>query len=154
MTPDPDWLPAVFQWLDDTFYGVQRNAHCVVLPLSPDTPITVRVMQAKLAGKLFDIRAPFLDRVPLSAALFESIAENNDFLPEGYVRVVPNQGLGAIGPIGHLEIRYMISVLLAVKDSAQGHSLAQYCLRMSAAANQLGPQFQSLFGGMLIRSKG
>ena len=132
MTPEPTWLPAIFAWLDDSFYGVKSHPNFVLLPLAPDTPVTVRAVKADLAGKLFDIRAPFLDRVPLSAALLTSIAENSDFLPEGYVRVVPSPTNAGVG---HLEVRYMIAVLLVTKDAAEGHSLAQYCLRMSRGGN-------------------
>lgn len=149
MTPDFESLSVAFKWLDDALYGVERAADCVKVPLPPDTPVRVAVVDASLAGKLFDIRAAFLDEVPLSPTLCQLVAQNEDLVSEGHVRVVSSAAGDAVG---RLEVRNLISVPLVNSDVTSGQSLVQYCLRLSHSANELGPHLQAMFGGTLIRS--
>lgn len=143
--PQHELVPAIFKWLDDTFYGVRMSNEFVIVPLPPDTPFMVGAFRAPDAGSLFDVRAPFLHRVPLGPAVYEFAGRNDSVDAEGHVRVVPDRSDRGIG---HLELRYCIGSTLMNQQS-----LAQLGLRMSKVADRVGRQAQQHFGGVLIKSK-
>jgi Protein of unknown function (DUF2510) len=135
-------IPVIFEWLDEAYYGVHISEGYVVVPLSPDTPFMVTAVDTPIAGRLLCVRVPFIDKVPLSPAMYKSLAVN-DVAGEGHLHVVPNS---ADSSIGKIEIRYRIAAALIDQDG-----LVQLGLRLSMATNTIGPFLQDTFGGVLIR---
>ena len=136
-------IPIVFQWLDEAFHGVHLADGFVVVPLHPDTPFMVTAVDSVDAGRLLDVRAPFVDRVPLSPALDQYIAQN-DVVAEGHLHVVPDL---ADATVGRLEVRYRIAVNLMDQQS-----LVQLGLRLSMSTSGIGPYIQQRFGGVVVKS--